>query len=253
MSTTGNWADNLRAGRTFAGRLVSDWGDEVKEQNYVRRVIDDLWERLQGQAFNLHPVSEKEDALIERIVLALRANLKNPIHYRGHEPGVFGSSGEQLFPEPSFNYVSLVSFGEDGDDGFAGFLKNCDLPPDTPYKTVIACAAVLTIDQALEEIEKGLSWQVTWTIYGITEVVHEIEEIRSDEYLKEHRRKVAAAAGRAAHKETNDFKKEVLQAWAAGQFKTIAACARWACRHFPIEADETPKRWIRAYQKGLLS
>jgi hypothetical protein len=253
MSTTKSCADNLRAGCTFSGRPIGDWGGEVKEQNYARRVLDDLKERIYGRGFNLHTKSAQEDALIERVVTGLRANLHNPIHYRGEAPGVFDGPDKQLFPDPRFGYLSLVSFGERGEDGFAGFLQNCDLPLDTPYKTVIAWAAVLAIDDALEEIERELPWRVTWTIYAISEVATEIEEILDDEYLKEERRKVAAEAGRAAHKDTNAFKKEVLQEWAAGRFKSIAACARWACRQFPIEADETPKRWIRAYQKGLLS
>lgn len=253
MSTTRSCADNLRAYRTFSGRVANDWGNEVTEQNYAYRTLEDLCERIYGRAFDLHPVDAKKDAVIDQIVTALRTNLQNPIHYRGEEPGMFGLKGEQQFPEPRFGYLDLVAWGEDGEGGFSGFLQICGLPLDTSYKTVLACASVLAIDEAFEEFEKNLPWRAIWTIYGISEAATEIEQILDDDRLKEERRKAAAEAGRAAHKDTNEFKKEVLQEWAAGRFKSIAACARWACRQFPIEADETPKRWIRAYQKGLPS
>jgi len=267
MNKSTSIAENLRSGRTPAGRSVRDWADAAREQNYAYRTVEDLFDRITGQAFELHPQDENKDLLIAQVTAALRANIDNPLHYRERyddaEPGIFGVNGEQLFVDPRRSYEQLfvdprrsygllVAYVEDSDDGLPGFLHACGLPLDTPRKVIIGCAALLNLDVALDEIEQDKPWRVTWTLYGITESAEEIQEIIVDEHYRAQRRKKAAAAGQAAHRDTNEFKKEVLKAWAENRFKSIAACARWACRQYPIEADETPKRWIREYKKALL-
>lgn len=247
-------ADNLRAGCTPSGRSRTHWSDGAIAKNHAYRVVDDLFERICGQALeNCYRKDEKADARIERAIEALLANIGNPVHFRGREPGMFGSKGEQLFLEPSFSFCDLVSMGEDTYDGFTSFLHACEMPLDISRKALLGCAALLDIDVALDEIERNEAWRASWTMYGIAQSADEIQEILQDEYHREKRREIAAKAGAAAHKDTNEYKIEVLQAWAEKRFKTIAACARWACRQFPIDADETPKRWIRAYEKALLS
>jgi hypothetical protein len=258
MSSKKSVAWSLRAACTLSGRSVQDWDGKAAEQNYAYRVVEDLHARIAGQAFDhrLLGMDDKEDALLDQVVDALRANVDNPAHYRRHyrgsEPGMFGADGEQVFVDPKHSYGHLVYVAEDTYEGLQGFLQACGLPLTTPRKVLIGCAALLDLDVAMEEIRNGQCWRATWTLYGVTESAQEIQDIIEDDYLRAKRRTIATNAGKAAHKDTNEFKKEVLQAWAEKRFKSIAACARWACRQFPIDADETPKRWIRAYEKALL-
>ena len=254
MKENASIADYLRSDRTPAGRSVSAWiDDQAREQNYAYRTVEDLFERIRGQAFDLHPIDEKEDAIIEQVVKSLRTNVDNLIHYQkrlgGGKPGMFGINGEQLFVDPQRGYLYLVFHYEDNDDGLAGFLRDCDMPPSTSLKVLMGCAALLDLDTAFEQIEKDQPWRVTWTIYGIAEAAQEIQEIIIDEHFRAERSKKASDAGKAAHKDTNEYKERVLQAWSKGGFKNAAACARWACREFPIQAIETPLRWIREFKK----
>jgi hypothetical protein len=248
-------AENLRNRRTPAGRYVVAWISQKRPENSAYRAVEDLFERVTGQAFSLYPQDDKEDALIEQTISSLLTKFGTPGQFQkvfgSAQPGMFGLNGEQLFVEPMRSFGELVSSADDNEDGFSGFLKDCGLPLDTSRKVVIGCATLLDLDVALEQIESGQCWRVSWTIYGAAESAQEIQEIIIDESLREERRKKASGAGKAAHKDTNEFKKEVLKEWAEGKFKNAAACARWACRQFPIEATETPLRWIREYKKSL--
>lgn len=246
-------ANNLRSKCTPSGRSVSEWVDEPRDENYVYRTIEDLFERIYGPGFEFsHDSAEhKKDEQIERVIAALRISINNSVE--NERLGMFGRNGQQLFVNPQRSFSYLVSKIEDLDGGFSEFLGIYDLPQDVALKLVIACAAMLDLDDALGLVESGDICRAVWIIYGVTEATSEIFEMWDEEYRKEKQSKIASERGRAAHKETNEYKEKVIEAWSQGRFNTIAACARWALKTFPIVSDETPKRWVREYKEGLLS
>jgi hypothetical protein len=240
---------HLTMGRTYSGREIFKPG--ANEENWARRAASDVTARIFGQIYG---ETGRDGMLMLTVVDALRRNLSNPKHFNEDDaPGIWDIDGTQMLPDPQWTYADLIAWGESGDDGFAGFLQACDLAPDIAYEMVIGCAGLLLVDEAIGAFDQGKPWFGFWAIYQASELAAEVWETLDQRRAKEGRRQQAATAGKAAHKDTNAFKKEVIQEWAAGRFKSIAACARWACRQFPIEADETPKRWIRSYEKGLLS
>jgi hypothetical protein len=68
--------------------------------------------------------------------------------------------------------------------------------------------------------------------------------------LQQARTDLARKGGIARHRETDDYKAQVVAKWKTGAFKTKVAAARWAMKQFPLPNQEVVVRWLREADKG---
>jgi hypothetical protein len=83
----------------------------------------------------------------------LQGQLRNAEHFGDNTPGMFDASGRAIPGHEQFSFGELVSFGLSGPEGHTGFLRECGLPLDTRYLTILLATALLLIDASVLAFE----------------------------------------------------------------------------------------------------
>lgn len=241
-------------GKTCLGRSI--YLPETTRQNWARKAVSNLSVQLKRTLER----QSYDERLLGEAIERLRLNLSNPIHYGDNKPGwTFGEipgnpkPGTSVVPDARFNYFDLFSFGISGDDGYAGFLRDCGLVFSTPYTHVVAATALLLLDEAIQALEAEDPWYATWVLYQAHDLLEELQSRESEKEVESRERKTFAIAGaRGRHAETDKYKAEILDEWKTGRFKgKKSACINWAIKQYPIKPI-TVRRHLVAYERGTL-
>lgn len=188
---------------------------------------------------------------LSRTIAALQANLNNPVHYGDWEVGLWDVDGRSLLIDPKRNYGDLIAFGLGGEDGFAGFLRDCGLPSDTSEALVMGCAGLLLVDQAVEAIDNTDLMGAIPLLYEAQDLADRLGSMRGEEHQKRKRSREKSEHGKKAHEKTEKIKAEMLRVWDEDQAKQVKAFknrsewARWVAEATEIDTPETPLRWLR--------
>lgn len=150
----------LYEGNTIGCRLISANGTDQK--NWIKIQLSTLNHRLISlELGSKNPIEDKKnyDVLapfhqVAAVAGILKANFLNPIHYGDNKPGFFNQKGESLIPEPQFTYWDLFQYGVSGENGFAGFVRDCQLPVNTSEFSVLIATGLLLVDSAAESLDR---------------------------------------------------------------------------------------------------
>lgn len=175
----------LRDGKTLRGRDIILNG--THEQNYGRSHASSLqYEFVYGLSHNpdgesyeptypwFHAVTKARTDKALHVAHILVKNLNNPVHYETNRPGLFSSDGVPLFLDPKFTYWDLMNYGMSGEDGFIGFLRDANLPSDTPYDTVLIAAGLLLVDWIVDELDNNRDSFANYLTWHAHEVAHDL-------------------------------------------------------------------------------
>ena len=158
-------------GRTIAGREILLKG--THEQNWIRSALISVQTHLMG----VDPsAGDAEVVWIEAMTAAIEVsealveNLSNPIHYGDNKPGLFDIGGRPITPDRVHTYFDLWQFGVTGEDGFDGFIRDCDLPPDTQPAAVLRAAGFLLVDEGVTALQGGRDAFAGYLMYQAQEL-----------------------------------------------------------------------------------
>jgi len=238
----------FKRGETCLGRTI--YRPDTNRQNWARGAVSQLSARIKWALEDL----PHDERLLDTTIEQLRRNLTNPVHYGDNKPGSFFESGVPVVPDPRFTFFDLMGFGISGEEGYKGFLRDCDLPESVPYIIVVAATSLLLIDDAIDAMDRDDPWYATWVLYQAHDLFEEmmLRQVR-ESVRPELRRQFASAGGKARHRDKHSHRDDILTEWATGKFNgNKSRCARWARTQFPIiESLETVKKWIREYETTI--
>lgn len=261
-----NVEEILNQGLTINGRLIVK--AETTEENWARLSVQAIHYRLICCATNDSCVEDKECPELFVLAAALEANLNNPIHYGDNEPGLYTAAGLALLPNPSFTFMDLWEYGLSGEDGFAGFLRDCGLPKESTRQSIIAVIGLLLLDAALVAIEDG---RPHWASHLISQayicegeaLLWKLGGTKQDEIQAAIRHEIKARGAKAVqarYAKDSDGKqaikrwvKECWQGWKAKpeKYKNASAFARDMLDKQPdrLTTEVVVTRWVREWEK----
>jgi len=236
----------LRAARTLSGRDI--YRKHTDRQNHLRSRLGELsWQVVSSLERN----GLAESRLIETIE-RLRAAKTDPQHYGDNKPGAYFDDGPRtpVVPDPRFSYWNLYEFGITGEGGFAGFVALAAINPEIDNPTLCGLIALLLIDSAVELLDRDDPFLAASDAMEATLCVEQMSFDRGYRHmLQEARQDLARKGGAAAHRETDEYKTQVVAKWHSGEFTTKVAAARWAMKEFPLRNQEVVVRWLREADK----
>jgi hypothetical protein len=182
----------------------------------------------------------------------LRAARRDPRHYGDNKPGSFFDDRVRtpVVPDPRFSYWNLYEYGITGEDGFDGFIKLASIDPGIDDATLCGLIALLLIDSAVELLDNDDPFLAASNAMEAASCVEQMFHDRSYRHmLKEARSDLARKGGAAAHRETDEYKAQVVAKWMSGVFRRKVDAARWAMKEFPLRNQEVVVRWLREADK----
>jgi len=202
---------NLVRRKTISGRSITSEHDIG--QSWIRSALSLVHTHLLGISHDPEASSEQQDAswfetMATAVTVAqtLAANLGNPVHYGDNKPGLWDRRGRLLTPGARFTYSDLLDYGMTGEDGFAGFLRDCGLAPDVSKQSVLRAAGLLLVDQAVVELSKGEESYAAYLMYQASSLAESVTLIAWEQMnptkVKQAIRERLAERGRAAGKKS---------------------------------------------------
>lgn len=161
--------DFPRTGHTIGGREI--YLDRTDAQNHARRAAMLTQVALIGAVDHGHGPDqwEKRQAHLMQVADRLMANLRNGVHYGDNGPGSYFSDGTPTVADPEFTFFDLWSFGVTGPDGWPGFSRDCDMPPQTTEADAIAATGFLLVDESIRLLDAGQEFKAAAAIYEASE------------------------------------------------------------------------------------
>lgn len=149
--------DYLWNGKTVNGRTF--FLPEPREQNWLRAAMRRVETFVTAAASEVGP-SEGDDLdswwkPFLDAVSGLERNLHNPAQYEDNRPGLFSENGKPLLVDPVFTFFDLYQYGVTGEDGFSGFVRDCEIPAGTTEPVLLVAVAMLSLDSAVEAADGG--------------------------------------------------------------------------------------------------
>lgn len=235
---------SLGNARTLSGRDI--YRPDTDRQNHFRqRLSETSWGIV--SALSEHGLS---DSLLSDTAAKLRIAKNDSQHYGDNRPGGVFNDGTPVVPDPRFSYWNLLEFGITGEGGLGEFVRITGIDRSIDYATLCGVIGLLLIDSAVDALESGDHFIAASDAMEAGNCVEEMVLDRSyRSILRRHRRDFARQGGLAAHRETNEYKALVLANWRTGQHKTMASCARWAMKQFPLKSQAVVLRWLSAANK----
>jgi hypothetical protein len=181
----------------------------------------------------------------------LKTAYKDPRHYGDNVPNrTF--DGVEVLPDPRFTFLDLYSFGTTGEGGFNEFRNLVGFKDSLNENTIIALIVLLLVDSSVAYLDEG-----DYLLAGADGMEAEdamayvLDAAGYDSRLATLRKTFARSGGLAAHRETEEFRRAILEKWQTGEFAgNKSEAARWARKQFPIKSDEVVRRWIREFEKS---
>lgn len=236
----------LAAARTLSGRDI--YKRRTDRQNHFRSRLSELsWQVV--TSLERHGLTESR--LVDTIE-KLRAAKNDPRHYGDNTPGAYFDDRLRtpVVPDPSFSYWNLYEYGITGEDGFEGFIALALIDPEIDDPTLCGLIALLLIDSAVGHLDKDDPFLAASDAMEAASCVEQMfHDRRYRQMLQEARKELARKGGAAAHRETDEYKTQVIAKWNSGVFKTKADAARWAMKEFPLRNQEVVVRWLRDADK----
>jgi hypothetical protein len=236
----------IASATTVSGRQI--FVRATDRQNHYRRHLSELsWQVV--SSLDRHGLSE---TMFADTIEKLRTAKGDPTHYGDNSPGSFFDDAARtaIVPDPRFSYWNLYEYGVVGEEGFEGFKRDCGISPSIDHPTLCGLIVLLLIDSAVELLDHGDAFLAASDGMEAALCVEQMFHDRGyRDMLQEARRDLARKGGAAAHRETDEYKAQVVAKWRSGEFPTKAAAARWAMRQFPLRSTEVIARWLRDADK----
>lgn len=237
----------LGAARTLSGREI--YRRRTDRQNHLRSRLAELsWQVV--SSLERHGLSEP---LLLDTVSKLRHAQHEPRHFGDNTPASHfeGPSSIPVVPDSRFSYWNLLEYGLSGEQGFEGFIALCAIVPSIDRPTLFGLIALLLIDSAVEHLDRKDPFIAGSDAVEAAFCVEQMFHDRGYRHILEQARKdLARKGGIAAHRETDEYKAEVIAKWRTGVFTTKAEAARWAMKQFPLRSQEVIVRWLRAAERN---
>jgi hypothetical protein len=190
-----------------------------------------------------------DDVLIDALSI-LRREYTDPKHYGDNKPGHFFLDHTLISPDPAFNYWDFWSFALSVPTGFVGLSHDIGLDQRVTYRIFCGLIALLLIDDSIRCLGIGDVFRAAAGIFDALEAFDEmLVPRRYEQIAQETRSAQAKRGGHAKNRETDEYKRLVIEEWKSGRFgcnKTEAA--RWAVKNFPLKSQEAVRRWLRKYE-----
>lgn len=245
--THGSLYGALRAARTLSGRDI--YRRLTDRQNHFRSRLSELsWSVV--SSLDRHGLSE---SLLLETIEKLRVAKDDSRHYGDNTPGTYfdGRARTAVVPDPRFSYWNLYEYGVTGEGAFDGFIALAGIDPAIDNPTLCGLIALLLIDSSVENLDNDDPFLAASEAIEATFCVEQMFHDRGyRQMLQEARKDLARKGGVAAHRETDEYKSQVISRWRSGAFKTKVAAARWAMKEFPLRNQEVIVRWLREADRG---
>lgn len=237
----------LGAARTLSGREI--YRKTTDRQNHFRSRLSELsWQVV--SSLERHGLPELRFA---DTINKLRTARDDPRHFGENVPGSYFDDRVRtpVVPDPRFSYWNLYEYGITGEGGFDGFISLASIDPEIDDPTLCGLIALLLIDSSVELLDNDDPFLAASDAMEAALCVEQMFHDRGYRRMLEDARKdLARKGGLAAHRETDEFKAQVVAKWKNGEFKTKASAARWAMKEFPLRNQEVIVRWLREADKS---
>lgn len=264
---------DIRAVRLSTGCTLSGADiilDETNPENWLRLGLSEVMDRVE------YLVDKRAaDASVHRwtpylrVVDALERHRSDATFYADQKPGLFDSDGTPLMPDAQFTVFDMLDLGVTGEDGISGFLKDCGLPEDITWETLLMAGSLMLVDQAVTELSGGSVFFAAYLSHCASSCIGEALMADGDQQAASNGPaerfqlfgSVGGKAGAAAHKAA---KEAVAAAWDSGRYRTMEEAAlalspqvveltRGKPRAItPTNAHATTLKWIREHKKKRL-
>jgi hypothetical protein len=191
-----------------------------------------------------------DDVLIDALSI-LRREYTDPRHYGDNKPGSFFVDHTPTTPDPAFNYWDFWSFAMSGYPlGFVGLSQDIGLDQRITYRIFCGLIALLLIDDSIRCLGIGDVFRAAAGIFDGLEAFDEmLLSRRYEQIAQETRSAQARRGGHAKNRETDGYKRLVIEEWKSGRFRgNKTEAARWAVKNFPLKSQEAVRRWVRKYE-----
>lgn len=237
----------LGAARTLSGRDI--YRRTTDRQNHFRSRLSELSCAVVS-SLERHGLAE---TLLLATVAKLRAAKTDLRHYGDNRPGMYFSEpvGTPVVPDPTFSFWNLYEYGVTGEGGFDGFIALSGMDPEIDNPTPCGLIALLLIDSSVEHLDNDDPFLAASDAMEAALCLEQMLYDRNYRHmLQQARTELARKGGVARHRETDDYKAQVVAKWRTGAFKTKVAAVRWAMRQFPLPSQEVVVRWLRESDKA---